>query len=228
MLSFYYTSVGYYFFNWLMVITLYILLYGQLIIALSGIRVAHMFIHQDLLALLLIIYPAIYMILGSLLEQNFEKARISYFTMQKSGSSTFFTFSLGTRMHWFGRTILHGGSGVCSLLFLSCSFIEVAKGRLSLPLPLALSAVINAHIMELLLLVYCGLFGLKEAPELKNNIVRTSGTILALALILAPFLFDPSDYTDHDHKEDYEEWKHWLYSSGDESWVCINCVLIVY
>ncbi|GJW89183.1 ribonuclease H-like domain-containing protein [Tanacetum coccineum] len=79
--------------------------------ALSGIRVAHMFIHQDLLALLLIIYPAIYMILGSLLEQNFEKARISYFTMQKSGSSTFFTFSLGTRMHWFGRTVLHGGSG---------------------------------------------------------------------------------------------------------------------
>ncbi|GJU01459.1 callose synthase 9-like protein isoform X2 [Tanacetum coccineum] len=72
--------------------------------------------------------------------------------------------------------------------------------------------------MELLLLVYCGLFGLKEAPELKNNIVRTSGTILALALILAPFLFDPSDYKDHDHKEDYEEWKHWLYSSGDESW----------
>ncbi|GJT70140.1 callose synthase 9, partial [Tanacetum coccineum] len=72
MLSFYYTSVGYYFYNWLMVITLYIILYGQLITALSGIHVARMFINQKLLAYLLIIYPAIYLILGSLLEQNLE------------------------------------------------------------------------------------------------------------------------------------------------------------
>lgn len=37
--------------------------------------------------------------------------------MQLQLCSVFFTFSLGTRTHYFGRTILHGGAKVC--LFLS-------------------------------------------------------------------------------------------------------------
>ena len=39
--------------------------------------------------------------------------------MQFQLCTIFFTFSLGTRTHYFGRTILHGGAGVCSFsLFL--------------------------------------------------------------------------------------------------------------
>lgn len=40
------------------------------------------------------------------------QAVISFFTMQLQLSSVFFTFSLGTRTHYFGRTILHGGAKV--------------------------------------------------------------------------------------------------------------------
>jgi hypothetical protein len=42
--------------------------------------------------------------------------------MQLQLSSVFFTFSLGTRTHYFGRTILHGGAKVWSLEFRSNMF----------------------------------------------------------------------------------------------------------
>lgn len=49
----------------------------------------------------------------SLLLSWIWQAVISFFTMQFQMSSLFFTFSLGTRTHYFGRTILHGGTKVC-------------------------------------------------------------------------------------------------------------------
>jgi hypothetical protein len=44
------------------------------------------------------------------------QACISFITMQLQLCSVFFTFSLGTRAHYFGKTILHGGAKVCFLL----------------------------------------------------------------------------------------------------------------
>lgn len=40
------------------------------------------------------------------------QAIFSFITMQFQLCSVFFTFSLGTRTHYFGRTILHGGAKV--------------------------------------------------------------------------------------------------------------------
>jgi callose synthase len=40
------------------------------------------------------------------------QAIFSFITMQLQFCSVFFTFSLGTRTHYFGRTILHGGAKV--------------------------------------------------------------------------------------------------------------------
>jgi len=53
------------------------------------------------------------------------QAIISFCTMQLQLASVFFTFSLGTRTHYFGRTILHGGAKVPDLcpLLLKCSLI---------------------------------------------------------------------------------------------------------
>jgi hypothetical protein len=45
------------------------------------------------------------------------QAIISFVTMQLQLCSVFFTFSLGTRTHYFGRTILHGGAKVFFLQF---------------------------------------------------------------------------------------------------------------
>jgi len=43
---------------------------------------------------------------------NLVQAIFSFITMQLQFCSVFFTFSLGTRTHYFGRTILHGGAKV--------------------------------------------------------------------------------------------------------------------
>lgn len=48
------------------------------------------------------------------------QAVVSFVTMQFQLCSVFFTFSLGTRTHYFGRTILHGGARV---RFLACFVI---------------------------------------------------------------------------------------------------------
>ena len=45
------------------------------------------------------------------------QAVVNFITMQFQLCSVFFTFSLGTKSHYFGRTILHGGARVCSTIF---------------------------------------------------------------------------------------------------------------
>lgn len=45
------------------------------------------------------------------------QAVVNFITMQLQLCSVFFTFSLGTKSHYFGRTILHGGARVCSIIF---------------------------------------------------------------------------------------------------------------
>lgn len=95
------------------------------------------------------VFTAIPMVLGFILEQGFLRVRlisillkvlvqchvfnllvlstwmmlqaiVSFITMQFQLCTVFFTFSLGTRTHYFGRAILHGGAKVYS--YLSCFF----------------------------------------------------------------------------------------------------------
>ncbi|KAL0286904.1 UNVERIFIED_CONTAM: Callose synthase 9 [Sesamum calycinum] len=56
------------------------------------------------------VFTAVPMVLGFILEQGFLRALVSFVTMQFQLCTVFFTFSLGTRTHYFGRTILHGGA----------------------------------------------------------------------------------------------------------------------
>jgi hypothetical protein len=49
------------------------------------------------------------------------QAVVNFITMQFQLCTVFFTFSLGTRTHYFGRTILHGGARVCVLTL--CLFL---------------------------------------------------------------------------------------------------------
>lgn len=51
---------------------------------------------------------------------KYLQAVFSFITMQLQLCSVFFTFSLGTRTHYFGRTILHGGAKVCLFYFIYC------------------------------------------------------------------------------------------------------------
>ncbi|KAK7855052.1 callose synthase 12 [Quercus suber] len=56
------------------------------------------------------LFPALPMIVENSLEHGFLQAIWDFLTMQLQLSSEFYTFSMGTRAHYFGRTILHGGA----------------------------------------------------------------------------------------------------------------------
>jgi callose synthase len=126
MLSFFYTSVGFYVTTMMTVLTLYVFLYGKVYMALSGVDaslqadnniIQNAALQSALNTQFLVqigIFTAVPMIMNLILEQGILKAIISFCTMQLQLASVFFTFSLGTRTHYFGRTILHGGAKVNS------------------------------------------------------------------------------------------------------------------
>ncbi|GAB4860529.1 Callose synthase 10 [Ancistrocladus abbreviatus] len=122
MLSFYFTTVGYYVCTMMTVLTVYIFLYGRVYLALSGLdeaiaKEAKLLRSTALDAVLnaqflvqIGIFTAVPMIMGFILEQGLLQAFFSFIIMQLQLCSVFFTFSLGTKTHYFGRTILHGGA----------------------------------------------------------------------------------------------------------------------
>ncbi|KAI9094765.1 hypothetical protein K1719_026571 [Acacia pycnantha] len=82
MLSCYFTTVGFYFSTLITVLTVYIFLYGRLYLVLSG------------------------------LEEGLSTQRAirDNKPLQLQLAPVFFTFSLGTKTHYYGRTLLHGGA----------------------------------------------------------------------------------------------------------------------
>jgi callose synthase len=106
------------------VLTIYAFLYGKVYLALSGVEAsletagnilnnaALQTALQGQFLFQIGVFTAVPMFMNFLLEQGVFTAVISFCTMQLQLSSVFFTFSLGTRTHYFGRTILHGGAKV--------------------------------------------------------------------------------------------------------------------
>lgn len=109
-------------FRQLSVLTVYVFLYGRLYLVLSGLEVrlqnerafrdnkplqvalaAQSFVQIGLLM-------ALPMIMEIGLERGFRNALTDFILMQLQLAPLFFTFSLGTKTHYYGRTLLHGGA----------------------------------------------------------------------------------------------------------------------
>ncbi|GJY68520.1 callose synthase 5 [Tanacetum coccineum] len=122
MLSCYYTTTGFYVSSMLVVLTVYAYLYGRLYLSLSGLERAIMksarirgdtalksvMASQSVVQLGLLMALPMVMEIG--LERGFRTAMGDLIIMQLQLAAVFFTFSLGTKLHYFGRTILHGGA----------------------------------------------------------------------------------------------------------------------
>lgn len=126
MLSFYYTTVGFFISNMLVVLTVYSFLWGRCYMALSGVEAsivsAKTLDNTSLTASLnqqflvqMGLFTALPMIVENTLERGFGNAVWEFILMQLQLSAVFFTFSMGTRAHYFGRTVLHGGAKVNAL-----------------------------------------------------------------------------------------------------------------
>ncbi|XP_007014805.2 PREDICTED: callose synthase 9 [Theobroma cacao] len=232
MMSFYFTTVGYYFCTMLTVLTVYFFLYGKAYLALSGVgetmqdraqitdntaletALNTQFLFQ------IGIFSAVPMILGFILEQGFLQAVVSFVTMQIELCTVFFTFSLGTRTHYFGRTILHGGARYQAtgrgFVVRHIKFSE--NYRLY-----SRSHFVKGLEVVLLLVVYLA-YGNNEGGALSYILLTVSSWFMALSWLFAPYLFNPSGFEWQKIVEDFRDWTNWLLYrggigvKGEESW----------
>ncbi|KAJ7957439.1 Callose synthase-like protein [Quillaja saponaria] len=232
MMSFYFTTVGYYFCTMLTVLTVYAFLYGKAYLALSG--VGETFLERAVITkntaltaalntqflLQIGIFTAVPMVLGFILEQGFLKAIVNFVTMQLQLCSVFFTFSLGTRTHYFGRTILHGGARYQAtgrgFVVRHIKFSE--NYRLY-----SRSHFVKGLEVVLLLIVYLA-YGYNEGGALSYILLTVSSWFMALSWLFAPYLFNPSGFEWQKTVADFRDWTNWLLYrggigvKGEESW----------
>ncbi|KAL8159934.1 LOW QUALITY PROTEIN: hypothetical protein V2J09_001471 [Rumex salicifolius] len=200
MMSFYFTTVGFYFCTMLTVLTVYIFLYGKAYLALSGVGetlqqrasiLDNTALNAALSSQFLIqigVFTAVPMILGCILEQGFFRAIVSFLTMQFQLCSVFFTFSLGTRTHYFGRTILHGGA----------KYHATGRGFVVRHIKFAENYRLysRSHFVKglevvLLLVVYLA-YGYYSGGALSYILLTVSSWFMALSWLFAPYLFNPA------------------------------------
>ncbi|CAL9752250.1 unnamed protein product [Musa acuminata subsp. burmannicoides] len=232
MMSFYVTTVGFYFCTMLTVLTVYIFLYGKTYLALSGIGEAIQ-IRADILQNTALdaalntqflfqigVFTAVPMILGFILEYGFLMAVVSFTTMQLQLCSVFFTFSLGTRTHYFGRTILHGGA----------KYRATGRGFVVRHIKFAENYRLysRSHFVKglevVLLLVIFLAYGYNSGGAISYILLSVSSWIMALSWLFAPYLFNPSGFEWQKTVEDFRDWTNWLFYrggigvKGEESW----------
>ncbi|KAJ8752026.1 hypothetical protein K2173_001052 [Erythroxylum novogranatense] len=232
MLSFYFTTVGYYVCTMMTVLTVYIFLYGRAYLALSGLdsaisrqarRLGNTALNAVLNAQFLVqigVFTAVPMIMGFILELGLLNAVFSFITMQLQLCSVFFTFSLGTRTHYFGRTILHGGA----------KYRATGRGFVVRHIKFAenyrlysRSHFVKALEVALLLIVYIA-YGYTSGGAVSFVLLTVSSWFLVISWLFAPYIFNPSGFEWQKTVEDFDDWTSWLLYKGgvgvkgDNSW----------
>ncbi|XP_074556464.1 callose synthase 9-like isoform X2 [Curcuma longa] len=166
------------------------------------------------------VFTAIPMILGFILESGFLTAVVSFTTMQFQLCSVFFTFSLGTRTHYFGRTILHGGA----------KYRATGRGFVVLHIKFAENYRLysRSHFVKglevVLLLIILLAYGYNNGGAVSYILISVSSWIMALSWLFAPYLFNPCGFEWQKTVEDFRDWTDWLFYrggigvKGEESW----------
>ncbi|KAH9607937.1 hypothetical protein KSS87_011766 [Heliosperma pusillum] len=231
MLSFFYTTVGFYFNTMMVVLTVYAFLWGRLYLALSGIEgsveanasnsnAALGAILNQQFIIQLGLFTALPMIVENSLELGFLNAIWDFITMQLQLASIFFTFSLGTKTHYFGRTILHGGAKYRAT---GRGFVVQHKSFAENYRLYARSHFVKAIELGLILTVYAGF-----SPVAKGTFVYIALTIsswfLVISFVMAPFVFNPSGFDWLKTVDDFSEFMNWIWYRGgvfvksEQSW----------
>ncbi|CAA6661090.1 unnamed protein product [Spirodela intermedia] len=232
MLSFYYTTVGFFFSTMMVVLTVYSFVWGRLYMAVSGLedsfrtssqtssnRALGSILNQQFI-IQLGLFTALPMIVENSLEHGFLSAIWDFLTMQLQLASVFYTFSMGTRTHYFGRTILHGGAKYRAT---GRGFVVQHKSFSENYRLYARSHFIKAIELGVMLTVYAS-----YSPLAKNTLVYIVMTIsswfLVVSWIMAPFVFNPSGFDWLKTVYDFEDFMNWIWHRGgvftksEQSW----------
>ncbi|KDP44404.1 hypothetical protein JCGZ_19419 [Jatropha curcas] len=222
MLSCYFTTVGFYFSTLITVLTVYVFLYGRLYLVLSGLEEG--LINQKALRdnkpLQVALASQSFVQIGFLmalpmlmeigLERGFRTALSEFVLMQLQLAPVFFTFSLGTKTHYYGRTLLHGGAkyrptGRGFVVF-HAKFAE--NYRLY-----SRSHFVKGIEMMILLVVY-QIFGQPYRSAVAYVLITISMWFMVGTWLFAPFLFNPSGFEWQKIVDDWTDWNKWISNFG--------------
>ncbi|GMN26651.1 hypothetical protein TIFTF001_001365 [Ficus carica] len=222
MLSCYFTTIGFYFSNLVTVLTVYVFLYGRLYLVLSGLEeglstqkgirdnkplqvalASQSFVQIGFLM-------ALPMLMEIGLERGFRTALSEFILMQLQLAPVFFTFSLGTKTHYYGRTLLHGGAkyrptGRGFVVF-HAKFAE--NYRLY-----SRSHFVKGLELMILLIVY-QIFGQPYRSAVAYVLITVSMWFMVGTWLFAPFLFNPSGFEWQKIVDDWTDWNKWISNRG--------------
>ncbi|XVF58503.1 hypothetical protein PTKIN_Ptkin07bG0071100 [Pterospermum kingtungense] len=218
MLSFYFTTVGFYFNSMVTVLTVYSFLYGRLYLVLSGMEkeileksiisqsesLEAALIPQSVFQMgILLVLP---MLMEISLEKGFRTALADFIIMQLQLASVFFTFQLGTKAHYFGRTILHGGS----------KYRATGRGFVVFHAKFAdnyrlysRSHFVKGLELGILLFLY-EVYGESYRISKLYLFITCSIWFLVGSWLFAPFVFNPSGFDWQKMVDDWTDWKRWM------------------
>ncbi|KAL5220775.1 hypothetical protein ABZP36_025488 [Zizania latifolia] len=232
MLSFFYTTIGFYFNTMMVVLTVYAFVWGRFYLALSGLEAfissntsstnnaALGAVLNQQFVIQLGIFTALPMIIENSLEHGFLTAVWDFIKMQLQFASVFYTFSMGTKTHYYGRTILHGGAKYRAT---GRGFVVEHKKFAENYRLYARSHFIKAIELGVILTVYAS-YGGSSGNTLVYILLTISSWFLVLSWILAPFIFNPSGLDWLKNFNDFEDFLNWIWFQGgisvksDQSW----------
>jgi callose synthase len=166
---------------------------------------------------LLLVLP---MVMEIGLEKGFRTALGDFIIMQLQLASVFFTFQLGTKAHYYGRTLLHGGS----------KYRPTGRGFVVFHAKFAdnYRMYSRSHFVKgleiLILLIIYEVYGESYRSSALYFFITMSMWFLAISWLFAPFLFNPSGFDWQKTVDDWTDWKRWMGNRGgigipsDKSW----------
>lgn len=206
----------------MVVLTVYAYLYGKLYLALSGLEKAivkfarakgddalkSVMASQSLVQLGLLMALPMVMEIG--LERGFRTALSDIIIMQLQLAAVFFTFSLGTKTHYFGRTILHGGAKYRAT---GRGFV-VRHEKFAENYRMYSRSHFTKGVELLVLLVTYQLYGSAVTDSTAFLFLTFSMWFLVGSFLFAPFLFNPSGFEWQKIVEDWDDWSKWISNHG--------------
>mgnify|MGYP002775697492 FL=1 len=211
---------------------MYVFLYGRIYLALSGLEASmyHYAGLEDNSSLQAALASQSFVQIGLLmalpmvieigLEQGFRKALSELIIMQLQLASVFFTFSMGTKVHFYGRTLLHGGAKYRST---GRGFV-VFHAKFAENYRLYSRSHFTKGLELLILLIVYNIYGVTVHKTVPYLLITFSLWFLVGTWLYSPFLFNPSGFEWQKIVDDWDDWNKWVSNRGgigvpsDKSW----------
>nr|CAB3473235.1 unnamed protein product [Digitaria exilis] len=154
------------------------------------------------------------------LEKGFGRALAEFVIMQLQLAPVFFTFHLGTKTHYYGRTILHGGAKYRGT---GRGFVVRHAKYAENYRMYSRSHFVKALELLILLVVYLA-YGSSYRSSSLYLYVTFSIWFLVFCWLFAPFVFNPSCFEWHKTVDDWMDWWKWMGNRGgiglapEQSW----------